>query len=223
LKDIIKDEKKVARSRHAIITFWIIAIIVIVILICIFDSQSSNENSTPAIPVSPVSTNLPVNPQPAVITSTFNEMSQADQDRIKEIILGVMQNTIPVTPDLKNEFRNIFAKYNTTDAEINDFATYGPAIAVNYQKLFFTDALRAVSSKIPVKSSERLNFENNALSIGLMTPERIQSTDEEMKLIANHQPIIGLDGKEVLLTADAIKITLNNIDSIASRLQSLLE
>jgi cytoskeletal protein RodZ len=218
-----KNVKRVAGSIQAIIIFWIVVIILIIILINIFSGQSSNENPTQAIPVSQVSTNLPSNPQPSVITSTFNKISQADQDRMKEIILGVMQNTIPVTPDLKNELKNIFAKYNATDAEINDFATYGPAIAVIYQKLFFTDALQSVSSGIPVKSSERLNFETEALSRGLMTSERIQSTDEEMKLIANHQPITGLDGKEVILTADAIKSTLNNIDSTASRLQSLLE
>lgn len=153
----------------------------------------------------------------------FKEITQIDQTRMKNIFMGVMQNTISVTPNLKSELRNIFTKYNTTDEEINDFATYGPTFLANYQRLFFTDALQAISSEVPVKSYERLNLEKEAISRGLMTFERAEANDSEMKLIASHQPVIGSDGRQIIFTAAIISSTLNNINSITARLKSLLE
>jgi len=185
----------------------------------------SNQSNLNTVPTPIIGNNIPegTHQTTTLNTSSFSEISQADQTRTKEIITGVMQNTISVTPDIKNELRSIFTKYNATSAEINDFATYGPALVANYQKLFFTDALQAVTSGTPVKSDERLNFETKALSLGVITTDRIKTNDEEMQLIATHQPIKGSDGKQVIFTADNINSTLNNIDSVTARLKSLFE
>lgn len=153
--------------------------------------------------------------------SNFSEISQADQTRIKEIFTGVLQNTISVTPSLKNEFKSIFKKYNATDAEITDFATYGPAFMANYQRLFFTDASQAVSSGAPVKSYERLNLEKEAVSRGLMTSERVIANDEEMKLIASHRPVIGSDGRQIVFSEEIIRSSLDGINAKLDMLNQL--
>ncbi|MDP3697139.1 MAG: hypothetical protein Q8R55_03855 [Candidatus Taylorbacteria bacterium] len=210
-------------------TNWFFATFLILfaltLIIAIFDSSSKIIAPPPQPPLPwplPLSTPpTPLTPTPPI--STWGEISKTDQARMREIFTGVMQNTIPVTPDIKNELRNIFTKYNTTDAEINDFATYGPAFVTNYQKLFFTDALRAVTSGVPVKSQERLSLEKEALSRGLMTHERIATNDKTMNLIANNQPVIGSDGKQASFTVYSIYNTLNNISSITVRLKSLLK
>lgn len=162
-------------------------------------------------------------PTLTLVKSSFDEISQVDQARMNEILTGVMQDTIPVTSDVKNELRGIFAKYRATDAEVNDFATYGPALMVNYQKLFFADALQAVTSGVPVKGSERLDLEKEAISRGLLTNERVVATDKEMNLIASHQPVVGSDGRQIIFTVDSINSTLSNIDSIAARIKLLLD
>jgi len=155
--------------------------------------------------------------------SSFNQISISDQTRMKEIIIGVMDGAIEVTPAIKTELRNIFKKYNTTDEEINNFSNYGPAFATRYQKLFFTDALASVLSGNPTKSPERLDFETKALSQGLMTLERFKTSDEQMKLISNHQSVVGSNGSEVVFTVDTINSSLKNIDIIMDRLQLLFE
>lgn len=129
-----------------------------------------------------------------------------------------MQNTIAVTPEIKQEFLSIFKKYNATDQEIEDFGVYGPAIAVYYQKLFFTDALQAIQRGIPVKSQERIDFETESLKRRLLTEERIQQNWTELYAIAHHQPI---DSSGRILTINDIKQVLNNIDVVGARLSAL--
>lgn len=199
------------------------AIIVAVFMIVFFIVEGMSNNSSGVQPQPPTPTKPEQTATIPQSKSTFSQISQTDQARMKEIFTGVMQNTIPVTQDIKNELRSIFAKYNTTEAEINDFAIYGPAFAANYQRLFYTDALQAVSAGYPIKSSERLALEKEALSRGLMTSERFAINDKTMNQIANHQPIASSDGRQVIFTANSINSALNNIDSITARLKSLLE
>lgn len=156
-------------------------------------------------------------------TQTTSEMSQTDKQRIKEIMDSVMQNKITITPELKNEFKSILAKYNTTDSEMNYFANEGTVLMTTYQNLFFNDALKSVSTNKPVKSSERSALEKELLSKGLITTERIDSNNREMSLIASHKPVINSDGNEIVFTKENITETLNNIESSVSRLKQLLD
>lgn len=208
-----KEETHVPKGMN---TVQVIIFICLIVggFILIISSKLNNPESPPPIPLS----QLPVKNNP-----TFSEISQTDQARLREIFTGVMQNTIPVTPDLKNEVKTIFKKYNATDAEQTDFIFYGPYFVANYQGLFYTDALRAVSSGVPVKSDDRLNLEKEALSRGLITAERIKLNDEEMNLIANHQAVVGSDGKQIVFTADIIKSTMKNIGLVTDRIISLLK
>ncbi|OGI65167.1 hypothetical protein A3A95_04090 [Candidatus Nomurabacteria bacterium RIFCSPLOWO2_01_FULL_39_18] len=154
---------------------------------------------------------------PIAVNSNFSEISQADQEKIREIMLGVMQDTIQVTPAVKQEFISIFKKYNATNEEIEDFGMYGPALAVNYQKMFFTDALQSVQSSSSVKSQERADYEVELLQKGLITQERIDQNDAEMYKIANHQ----LSSNGQVLVIEDIKQTLNGIDIVGGRIKSL--
>ncbi len=153
--------------------------------------------------------------------SRFAQMSQIDQTRISEIITGVIQDTTPITPDLKFELRSILKKYNVTDEEIYDFIYYGPALSAFYQGYFFADALQSISSGSPVKSNDRLNFEKEALSRGLMTSERIKLNDREMDLIARRQPVTKFDGSQVIFTENNIRSSVQNISLVIDRLISL--
>lgn len=170
----------------------------------------------PTTPIAPT----PV-PQTPVEKPSFSQISQADQIRMREIMTGVIQNTIQVTPAIKSELSSILAKYNATEAEMREFATYGPSLSVNYQRLFYTDALQAVSTGYPIKSSERLILEKEALSRGLMTSERFAANDKMMIQIAGHQPIVGSDGQQGIFTTEIINGVLNNLDSAGARLKSL--
>lgn len=203
---------------------WIAAIGVFIIFFSmgIFGSGSSSNNN-----LKPNSTSIntlgATQPLVSSSNSTFNQISQVDKTRMTEIITGVIQNTTPITPEIKKEIKDIFKKYNTTDTEIKDFSIYGPVFMANYQKLFYTDALQAVSTGISVKSNERLNLEKEALSRGIMTAERIKTNNETMGMIASNQSIINSSGQGVLFTTDNIKSTLNDIDSMTERFKSLFE
>ena len=203
----------------------VIVIGIALFLIAVFYSFSSNNNNPSSVHISESENDISEDTQQLSVkaNSTFSEISLADQNRLREIIVGVMQNTIPVTESLKNELKTIFAKYNTTDEEKTDFFLYGPYFASNFQGLFYTDALQAVSVGYPVKSVERSNLEKEALSRGLMTSERVEANDELMKSIASHQPITGPDGRQIIFTEDVIKDTMKNILSITNRLILLLE
>ena len=164
------------------------------------------------------------NEQCVISSSTNNSsvnwsmISQTDQSRMKEIMVGVMQNTVAVTPEIKQELFSIFRKYNLTDKEIEDFGMYGPAMAVNYQRVFFDDALLSLRSGTSVKSKERSDYESELLKRGLITKERLQKNDADMYAIANSQPMIG---SVSVLTIDDINQTINNINTIGARFQSL--
>lgn len=208
-----------------IIGIGILIVISALSIITSLDQNSETQNLTTPSPSSP----LP-NAQEKILTqlppqdnSTFSQISLADQSRMREIITGVIQNSILVTPEINNELKNIFKKYNATEEEINSFSIYGPAFAVAYQQSFFIDAFQAVSSRIPVKSKERLDIEKEALSRGLITTERINANDEEMRLIASHQPITGADGKQVIFTEDNIMSTINNLGLVVDRLVLLFK
>lgn len=179
---------------------------------------SEQESGTAQQPPVPTRTTT----QMPVPGSSFSQISQADQIRMREIMTGVIQNTIQVTPAIKSELSSILAKYNATEAEMREFATYGPSLSVNYQRLFYTDALQAVSTGYPIKSSERLILEKEALSRGLMTSERFAANDKMMIQIANGQPITGSDGQQGIFTTEIINGVLNNLDSAGARLNSLL-
>ena len=183
----------------------------------LFSSGKQNFNSTSTPTPAPASTPVLSN------ISSFGQISQADKTRMSEIIIGVMQNTTSVTQEIKNELKGIFKKYNTTDEEIDNFSVYGPAFALIYQQYFFIDALQAVSNGVPVKSDERLNTVKEALSKGLMTIERVKLNDDEMRLIANHQPVISSDGRQVIFTAETIQTTINNLGLVVDRLVLLFK
>ncbi len=216
--------KKNKNIRGLIIFLVLLGLfIVLSILFFNYSEQPTSQNNLNSISTPGVESSARETVQQPIASSDpkFDEISQIDQARMKEIVTGVMQNTILVTPDLKNELRGIFTKYNMTDKEISDFATYGPALAVVYQAYFFLDALKAVSSGSPIKSDARLSFEQESISRGLMTSERIKANDEEMNLIANHQPIVGPTGTKVIFTTDSINSTLSNIGLVADRLSEL--
>jgi len=153
----------------------------------------------------------------------FSKITQDDQNKLKEIFVGVIQNTTPVTQGLKDEVKNIFKKYNATQTDIENFSNYGPAFTAIYQGHFYFDALQAVSSGVPVKSEVRSTMETEALSKGLITPERIKLNDATMLSIANHQPVTGPNGSQIIFTSDNINSTITNIGAMADRLQSLME
>lgn len=153
--------------------------------------------------------------------SNFDSMSQSDRDRLSTIINGVIQNSISVTPELKQEVRNIFKKYNVTDKELEDFSLYGTAFPVIYQTYFYADALSTIEKGIPVKSEDRKNIEIEALSKGIIKQDRINTNDQMMVSISKGESVIGSNGKQVIFTESNIRESLNNFVTIVTRLNSL--
>lgn len=221
----VHDESEKSSTSNNLIWLPLTLVIAFGILFIVATSGSSPAplTGTPPTPVGTTFMPTPATPTtPGAVTgSSFSQISQVDKTRMTEIITGVMQNTVQVTPAIKSEFSSIIAKYNATETEVYDFAVYGPAFAANYQRLFYTDALQAVSTGSTVKSSERLTLEKEAVSRGLMTSARVESNDNEMNLIASHKPITGSDGRQVVFTVDNITSTLDNIGLITARLNSL--
>jgi len=206
---------------------WVIFIIILIGISMLSMLNNSNPpdktivNKAPSTP--PIQSMIERQPVPSqkISESTFSKISLVDQTRMKEIMTGVMQNTIIITPEIKTEFKNILKKYNATDVEINDFVEYGPYFMVDYQTLFYSDALQSVLTGTPYKSSDRLNFEKEALSRGLMTSERVKANDQTMVSIASRQPITKPDGSQVYFTEDNIRSTLKDMLNIMERMLSL--
>ncbi len=121
----------------------------------------------------------------------FVYMFQVDQDRIKEIVTGVAEDTTPATKEMKQELKTIFAKYNMTDEEIGYFKTFGSGfIWPNYDTLFFIDALESFKSGVPVKSEARRNLEELGLTFKTMTTDMIKNSDQEIEKIAKKEPAL---------------------------------
>ena len=219
------------KNTAAIAGIIIFIFALIVLSSVIPDKQTQMSNSTQVSPYSFEGENNYNNTSPVSNTESlteknnlnFSQITQEDQNRLKEIFVGVIQNTIPVTQNLKDEVKNIFKKYNATQADIENFSNYGPAFASIYQGHFYFDALQAVSSGLPVKSEVRRTMEAEALSKGLFTPERIKLNDATMLSIANHQPVAGPNGSQIIFTSENINSTITNIGAMADRLQSLME
>jgi len=83
----------------------VIVIGIALFLIAVFYSFSSNNNNPSSVHISESENDISEDTQQLSVkaNSTFSEISLADQNRLREIIVGVMQNTIPVTESLKVE------------------------------------------------------------------------------------------------------------------------
>lgn len=111
----------------------------------------------------------------------FSCISDAEQERLTEIMIGVSDNTIPVTESLKSEYWGIFTRCNTSEKDINWYIAFGPTVIINYESLFLPDVLASFEAGVPVKSKDRQTFEDLILSNGTMTAEVIDGYNSDIE------------------------------------------
>ena len=216
------------------VSFIVIIIILITIILAnFFDTKQQNtttavsstktvqKNSakTPDVNNASVS-NLPMSSP--TTSSGLDGISRVDKDRITEIIMGVINDTNPVTEINKKELQSLFKKYNLSNTEIQWLKIYGPAVVTYCQLLYFGDAIQSLNTGTPIKSSNRKDLEDFAVSVGKMTQEEIIKNDLEIEKIAKKEPFI-LDGKSFVVTEDMINTVSKKTSDSISRLDLMFK
>ena len=150
---------------------------------------------------------------------SYMNMTQPDKDRIIKIVKGVSEDTTPATDGIRQELKELFAKYNMTDEEIGQFKLVGPGFIVpNYDTLFFLDALESLKEGIPVKSEARTYLEEFALTFKSMTPDTIKTYNQEIEKISKKEPALN---PPQILTENDINGLLNYSQTILKRVDTL--
>lgn len=155
------------------------------------------------------------------LTNTgFACMSDAEQERLTEIMIGVSDDTIPVTESLKSEYWGIFTRCNTSEKDINWYIAFGPMVVINYESLFLPDVLASFEAGVPVKSKDRQTFEELVLSNGTMTAEVINSYNSDIEGIIKKEIPPGYTAP--VLTKEKIESLLAVTKEKLSRVETLL-
>ena len=155
------------------------------------------------------------------LTNTgFACMSDAEQERLKLIMIGVSDGSIPVTDSLKSEYWGIFTRCNTSEKDINWYIAFGPTVIINYESLFLLDVLASFEAGIPVKSKDRQTFEELVLSNGTMTAEVIEGYNSDIEGIIKKEIPPGYTAP--VLTKEKIESLLVETKEKLSRVETLL-
>jgi hypothetical protein len=232
--DLLKKEKtKHHTGKPFYKNGWVILIIVILIAISMRNMLDNPQDkiSTDSIPATPLTQTLGANNDksisvlPSSNTTTnggIDGISTADKNRITEIIIGVINGTIPLTEISKRELESLFEKYKLSETEIQWLKIQGPAVVTYCQLLYYGDALLSLDEGVPIKSDNRKYLEDFAVSVGKMTREEITRNDLEIEKIARKEPIIS-DGNRIVITEDIINTISKETRERVSRIDFLFE
>lgn len=148
-------------------------------------------------------------------------LSPEIEKQLGDIIKFVMMTPGEPTQTTKAKFWSIAKKNGVTTKNISDTRDLIAGFAVDYQKLFYQDALASVRKGQVVKSVEREKAENNLLKIGVMTQERYAQNQKMIENIAYGLPITTAQG-DAIFTEEIITAAIENINGVNKRIELLL-
>lgn len=178
-------------------------------------SPSTASSYAPQIPVSP-----PTPVEEPSETNPLDRLSSTDKIRLREIVTVVMQEEGMPTSEIYREFWSIWGKMKLNQPEYDAMRMVLVGATVDYQKLFWEDAMTTFQAGRPFKSNERDRMEKNLQEAQLMTSFRIQQNDELIEKIAKQEPIDTAQGA-ALITDVQIRNALSNIESLGQRFDRL--
>ncbi len=160
----------------------------------------------------------------------LQEVPSEEKNRFREIIVGVMRNDPAfLTPSAHSEFWAILDRWTALDPSATEesnrrFRIYlrswmGSQLR-NYQKLFWEDALWAVTIQRPFKSRQREDMEEKMYASGDLSKFQIKKNEDLIEKIANGEAV-SLDGGKLVLDESAIKELLGSIDATVLRVETL--
>lgn len=149
--------------------------------------------------------------------------SERDRDRVEQIITGVMQNPGYLTVGTHQQFWQILDDSGATDEQIADLRVTLTGVATTYNELFYEDALEALRTGTPVKSSTREAYENQLLDSNQADPSiraQFERNESLMTNIATRKPVVA-NGMTLVFDEELIFSALENIDDVTDRLDKL--
>lgn len=233
LPSVAQPQVKIKTKGNSHWYVWLFIIVGFLIVFSITLNNSENKTGTvidePNVDSPATQTVIPpVEPQKINITTPTIAQPIQPQVLSPEIEkqLGDIMKFVMMTPGepiqtTKTQFWSIAKNNGVTTKNISDTRDLIAGFAVDYQKLFYQDALASVQKGQVVKSVEREKAENNLLKIGVMTQERYAQNQKMIENIAYGLPMATPQG-DIMFTEDIIITAINNIDMVYKRINLLL-
>lgn len=131
----------------------------------------------------------PAEATPATPSATGSPWSSQEKTRLREIIAGVVQHESFLMAAVHAEFWQIMSKARPTSAQVEEVRIATVGAIVDYQRLFYEDALWALKSGRAFKSNQREQYENALVEFGVLTRFQVAQNERNIELIAARQPL----------------------------------
>ena len=147
------------------------------------------------------------------------KVDSADKQRVREIMLEVAKSGY-CSASLKHEFWQVLSEYGHVAEEASAFLEIERDDR-RATRLFWEDALWAVTKHSPFKSLEREAIEKDLVSRGIMTEFQREQNEQHIDTIVAGHPVVFPDGRERVLTESDIRAILANIEQAQDALREL--
>lgn len=164
-------------------------------------------------------------PLPNTVAPSPAQLTVAEEERLKEIIQGVLTKPNFLNEQVHREFWKIIERNGrATPAEevelqrqVREKIIYA---LTTYMKHYYADALTTLRTSKPYKSPEREQDEAKMLVDGRLTSERVAQNEAILQKIAKREPI-ERNGQTFMFDEVKIKSAMTQLDAAAERIERL--
>lgn len=165
-----------------------------------------------------------------IITITFilsvslyaqQQYSQSYQKRVREIMRGVITSDAFLTRAIHKEFWLLLNQANiSSPKDLKILRDIMVGMFVDYQQLFWEDALKSLEAGRPIKSYQRKKLEERYLKLKLMTKARIETNSQTMRKIAYKEKLVSRN-REMIVNKEKIELILARLYKASRNLEKL--
>jgi hypothetical protein len=160
----------------------------------------------------------------------LQQIPSEEGNRFRQIIVGVMRNNPTfITDEAHTEFWSILDRWASLDPRATKDsnkafeqymrAYFGGGVRT-YGRVFWEDALWAVTNGQTFKSQKREEFEEDLYKKGEITKFQIKENERKIERIARGQPIL-VNGEDIILDKELILELLGTLEETAKRVERL--
>jgi hypothetical protein len=148
------------------------------------------------------------------------QVSESDRQRLREILRCTLQDSTYLTADIKKEFRETLGRYPLSETDLQQTKYYLGTLGIQFQKLFYLDALASYKNGSVVQSPERKALESNLLGLKMATSQRIQGNENMLAKIADRESV-SVDGVQSYLDDKSINAIIESLNGAEKRVDEL--
>jgi hypothetical protein len=154
------------------------------------------------------------------ITELLGRLSPSDRRRVDQLIDEVIRDPTHVRPSLMPEFWEILDKIGPmSPAEVRTLRSAAGQRRA-YFRLVLEDAIESYSSRRVIASERRQEAERRMITLGIVTPQRIEEDRAFVTKVAQRQPV-EFHGMTVVFDDKTLAILIGMFDSVDFSLDAL--